>query len=51
MLPVSELTVTFMFDHDAHTSAYHEIMRKHCNSRQEFVRALNAYLADPANRH
>ena len=50
MLPVKELTLIFLFDHDAHTAAYRRIMREHYHNRTEFAQALEIYLADPANR-
>ncbi len=50
-LPVSPLTLTFIFDHDAHIPAYRQIMRDRYGTREEFARILDQYLADPANRH
>ncbi len=49
-LPVNHLTLTFLFDHDAHAAAYLKIMRDHYGSREEFARVLEKYLADPAHR-
>ncbi len=50
-LPVRDLTLTFLFDHDAHTEAYRKIMRDHYGDRESFARTLEQYLADPANRY
>lgn len=49
-LPVNELTLTFIFDHDAHAAAYLKIMRDRYGSRAQFRAVLDEYLADPANR-
>jgi hypothetical protein len=49
-MPVNELTLTFMFDHDAHPGAYLEIMKSRYGNREQFARILDAYLANPANR-
>ncbi|MBI2813948.1 MAG: hypothetical protein HYX71_06665 [Opitutae bacterium] len=51
MLPLNNFSVTFLFDHDAHTPTYLRIMREHYGNREQFVRALEAYLANPDNRH
>lgn len=50
MLPLKDLSLTFLFDHDAHTAAYLRIMREHYGDRKQFARTLDHYLADPANR-
>ena len=50
-LPVNDLTLTFLFDHDAHPPAYQQIMHDHYGSREEFAKTLQRYLSDPANRH
>jgi len=50
-LPVRELTLIFLFDHDAHTATYLKIMRDHYGTREQFARTLDAYLADPSNRY
>lgn len=49
-LPVNPLTVTFLYDHDAHIPAYRQIMQEHYGSREKFATNLQKYLADPANR-
>jgi len=49
-LPVNDLTLTFIFDHDAHAAAYLKIMRDRYGSRAQFRTVLDEYLADPANR-
>lgn len=50
-LPVSEFTLTFMFDHDAHTRPYLAVMKQHYGTREDFARALARYLDDPAHRY
>ena len=50
-LPVNELTLTFLFDHDVHTQRYLEIMKDHYGDREAFAKALDRYLSDPANRY
>ena len=50
-LPVNDLTLTFLFDHDIHTATYLKIMREHYGNREQFARALDQYLADPAHRY
>ena len=50
-LPVSNLTLTFLFDHDAHTAAYLRLMKEHYSDRITFAKRLDLYLADPANRY
>ena len=50
-LPVNELTLTFLFDHDVHSQRYLEIMKRHYGSREAFAQALDRYLADPAHRY
>ena len=49
-LPVNDLTVTFLYDHEAHPPAYLEAMRRQYTTRKDFVQALDLYLRDPANR-
>lgn len=50
-IPVRDLTVTFLYDNDAHPPAYLAAMKARYPSRQEFTAALNSYLSAPANRH
>jgi len=50
-LPVSDLTLTFIFDHDAHPQAYLQIMKEHYGTRAAFTKTLDQYLANPANRY
>ncbi len=50
-LPVNDLTLTFLFDHDAHPGPYLQTMRDHYGDRQQFTQNLQRYLADPANRY
>ena len=50
-LPVNDLTLTFIFDHDAHPQQYRDIMTSHYGNRQQFAHALDLYLAEPANRY
>lgn len=50
-LPVRDLTLTFLFDHDAHPAAYREVMKSHYGDRQQFSETLQRRLANPANRH
>ena len=50
-LPVRDLTLTFLFDHDVHTRAYLHTMEQHYGNREQFARALDRYLADPSNRY
>jgi len=50
-LPVREFTVTFIYDHDAHSEAYRNVMKYHYTTRTEFMNALNLYLAEPRNRY
>lgn len=49
-LPVRDFTVTFLFDHDYHTTQYMKIMKDHYGDRENFRKVLDRYLADPANR-
>ena len=49
-LPVSDLTVTFLYDHAAHPQAYLDAMKRHYPTRREFVEALDLFLLNPANR-
>lgn len=46
-LPVSELTLTFLFDHDAHPARYRQLMQDHYQDRVGFRRHLDHYLEDP----
>jgi len=48
--PVSNLTLTFLYDHDAHPERYREIMHQHYETREKFSAALAQFLANPANR-
>lgn len=50
-MPVNDLTLTFIFDHDAHPGSYLEIMKSRYGNREQFARSLDAYLANPTNRH
>jgi len=50
-VPVSDFTITFLYDHDAHPEAYRAAMKARYPTRPEFVQALSRYLADPAHRH
>jgi hypothetical protein len=50
-LPVNGLTLTFLFDHGVHTAPYLKIMKDHYGDRENFAKALDQYLADPANRY
>ena len=50
-LPVNHLTLTFLFDHDVHPPAYLKVMKDHYGDREQFAKALQQYLADPANRY
>jgi len=50
-LPVNDLTLTFLFDHDAHTATYLQIMRDHYGNRDEFKKLLEQFLNDPQNRY
>ena len=50
-LPVNDLSLTFLFDHDAHTLAYRKIMQEHYGGREQFAQTLERFLADPANRY
>ncbi|MBI2513687.1 MAG: phospholipid carrier-dependent glycosyltransferase [Opitutae bacterium] len=49
-LPVPDLTITFLYDHDVHPAAYLAAMKARYPSRPDFVQALNRFLADPSNR-
>ncbi len=51
MLPLNNFSLTFLFDHDAHTATYLKIMREHYGNREQFARALEDYLANPDNRY
>jgi len=51
MLPLNAFSLTFLFDHDAHTATYLRIMREHYGDREQFARTLEQYLADPKNRY
>jgi hypothetical protein len=50
-VPVSSLTLTFLFDHDVHPPGYLKAMKDHYGDRDHFAEALRLYLADPANRY
>ena len=50
-LPVNDLAITFIFDHDAHPQAYLRAMKDHYHSRANFAKILNEYLADQTNRY
>jgi len=50
-LPVNDFSLTFLFDHDAHTATYLRIMRQHYSDREQFTRTLEKYLSDPKNRY
>ena len=47
--PLNDLTVTFLFDHEAKTRAYLDLMARHYGDREGFRRAVDRFLADPAN--
>jgi len=49
-LPVNELTLTFIYAHNAHPQKYRQIMQDHYGDRKSFAAKLNEYLADPAHR-
>lgn len=49
-VPVRDLTITFLYDHDAHPAAYLSAMRQRYPTRTQFAEELNRFLADPANR-
>ena len=51
MLPLNNFALTFLYDHDAHNSTYLRIMREHYGNREQFARAVEAYLANPDNRY
>lgn len=50
-LPVRDLTLTFLYDHDAHPPAYLAAMKKRYPTRAEFAAELNRFLSDPSHRH
>ena len=50
-LPVNQLSVTFLFDHNAHPKEYREIMHERYGARDDFIAALERYLADPNHRN
>lgn len=50
-VPVSELTITLIYDHDVHPRLYLEAMKHHYPTREDFARAINLHLATPENRH
>lgn len=50
-IPVRDLTITFLYDHDAHPRAYLEVMRKRYPTRAVFETKLNQFLNNPANRY
>ncbi len=49
-LPVNELTVTYLYDHDAHPAAYLAALKARYPTRNDFIAELNLFLANPANR-
>ena len=49
--PLTPLTLTFLYDHDAHPLRYRQIMQEHYPTREQFTDALERYLADPAHRY
>ncbi|MBX3750691.1 MAG: hypothetical protein KF897_11440 [Opitutaceae bacterium] len=49
-LPVRDLTITFLYDHDMHPPAYLKAMKQRYPTRVDFRAALDHHLADPANR-
>ncbi|MDI1248207.1 MAG: hypothetical protein PSV13_04910 [Lacunisphaera sp.] len=49
-LPVNHLTLTFLFDHDAHAAAYLKLMKDRYGDRENFAKELDRYLSDPAHR-
>lgn len=51
MVPVSDLTVTFLYDHDAHPAAFVAAMQARYPDRQAFAAELDRYLRDPAHRY
>ena len=50
-MPVSELTLTLIFDHDALTPAYLNTMAERYQDRAHFRAAIDRYLSDEANRY
>ncbi|MBA4135782.1 MAG: hypothetical protein C0518_00535 [Opitutus sp.] len=50
-VPVRGLTITFLYDHDAHPPAYLTAMKQRYPTREEFAAELNKFLSDPANRY
>ncbi len=50
-IPVRDLTITFLYDHDAHSAAYLAAMKKHYPTRGEFSAELDKFLRNPANQH
>jgi len=49
-LPVSELTLTYLYDHDAHPPAFLAALKSRYPTRAEFAAELNLFLSTPANR-
>lgn len=49
-LPVSDLTLTLLYDSDAYPKAYRQIMETRYGGRMQFRQALDRYLAAPADR-
>jgi hypothetical protein len=47
---VNELTVTYLYDHDAHPAAYLAALKARYPTRNDFIAELNLFLANPANR-
>jgi len=50
-MPVSELTLTLIFDHDSLTKAYLKTMAEHYGDRSHFRAAINRYLDDVSHRY
>jgi hypothetical protein len=50
-LPVSELTLIQLFDHDVLPQRYQQIMANHYGDRKHFASVLELYLANPDNRY
>ncbi len=51
MVPVRDLTVTFLYDHDAHPAAFIAAMKARHPDRQAFTIELDHYLNDPTHRY
>ena len=48
-LPVNEFTLTFLYDHDSHTSEYLKIMEDHYKDRNDFRLMLERYISETKN--